>query len=177
MIFIHLKVFIKKFYLTHLIFFKGAILKTLQGLRKPLRRSNSDVNSLKKKAFTTFSLFLMNLSLGILSIKWGKIWITSDTFYGQLWWTAYALRNCSFAQQLFTEMYTAFKGIMPKIFWVRARTLYTYRESSQKTSHWYCNFNPPTRLNGCGMHDILAKTSSCIFFFCLKTLKLFKMYR
>ena len=38
-----------------------------------------------------------------------------------------------FKQWLFHQMYTAFKEIKPKIFWVRAQTLYAYRESLLKT--------------------------------------------
>ena len=41
-------------------------------------------------------------------------------------------RRHSFAQQLFLQTYTASKWITPKIFWIRAQTLYAYRESSQK---------------------------------------------
>ena len=37
------------------------------------------------------------------------------------------------AQWLFSQLYTAFKGITPKIFWVRSQTLYAYKESSEKT--------------------------------------------
>ena len=53
--------------------------------------------------------------------------------------TAHFLRNCKhgFAQGLFPLMWTAFKGITLNIFWVRAQTLYTYTESSQKT----CTFS------------------------------------
>ena len=49
--------------------------------------------------------------------------------------TVHFLRNRGhgFAQRLFPQIYTAFKGITPKILWVGARTLYAYRESSQKT--------------------------------------------
>ena len=42
-------------------------------------------------------------------------------------------RGHGFAQRLFSQMYITFKGIRPKIFWVRARTLYPYGKSSQKT--------------------------------------------
>ena len=38
-----------------------------------------------------------------------------------------------FALRLFYQMYTTFKRTTPDIFLVRARTLYAYRESSQKT--------------------------------------------
>ena len=48
--------------------------------------------------------------------------------------TAHFLRNRrhGFAQRLFRQIYTAFKGLPPKIFWVRARILYAHRKSSQK---------------------------------------------
>ena len=41
-------------------------------------------------------------------------------------------RGHGFDQRLFPQMYTAFKGITPKVFWVRPRTLYVYEESSRK---------------------------------------------
>ena len=37
-------------------------------------------------------------------------------------------RGHGFPQRLFPQMYTAFKGITPEIFWVRAKTLYASRE-------------------------------------------------
>ena len=42
-------------------------------------------------------------------------------------------RGHGFAPRLFPQMYTTFKGITPKAFWVRAPTLYAYTESPQKT--------------------------------------------
>ena len=49
--------------------------------------------------------------------------------------TAHFLRNHGrdFAQRLFPQTYTTLKGITPKNVWVRARTLYAYREYSQTT--------------------------------------------
>ena len=38
-----------------------------------------------------------------------------------------------FSQRLFPHMHTTVKGILPEIFWIRAQTLYAYRESSKKT--------------------------------------------
>ena len=63
--------------------------------------------------------------------------------------TAHFLRNHGhgFARQLFPQMYTAFKGITPKIFELELEH-YTLTENPLKRlTHCYCNFNPPTRLN------------------------------
>ena len=38
-----------------------------------------------------------------------------------------------FSQRLFPHMHTTVKGILPEISWIRAQTLYAYRESSKKT--------------------------------------------
>ena len=58
-------------------------------------------------------------------------------------------RRHSFAQQLFPQMYTSFKGITWKIFWVRARTLMLTENPFRRliAFHCYCNFNPLAILN------------------------------
>ena len=56
--------------------------------------------------------------------------------------TTHFLRNRGhdFAQWLFPQMYTAFKGITPKTFWVRAQTLYASRSWKilcfTEKNHW-----------------------------------------
>ena len=77
-------------------------------------------------------------------IKWGKICVTFGTFYEHLWTSTpkgheilkLVLEYCTLTENLH-----------------RRRILF----------HWYCNFNPPTRLNDiwyCGIPDVLARTNS-----------------
>ena len=109
-------------------------------------------------AYITF-LFPLKSVLNMKNSSWHKPHIFWGIFAGTVFLSGYFLK-CTWL----------FKGIMPKIFWYRARTLYAYRESSQRLIlfHWYWNFNPPTRFNDCdicGMYDILAKMSSFNLFF------------
>ena len=91
--------------------------------------------------------------------------------------TAHFLRNCGhgFAQRLFPQITSLLRELHQRFFELELEhcTL-TLTENPLKTLilfHWYCNFNPPTRLTTYdifGMHNVLAKISSFNLFFVWK---------